>query len=103
MFSVILGAAILGIIIALMEQGSFPGWGVMVICVLAAAVPAMFVNALLPDELFFVGPIVGAVCAGFAISATCGMSVARAMIAAAIYLVIQAGISFAFYAMLHAK
>ncbi len=37
MLGIIIGAAILGIIIAVMEQGEFPGWGAMVICVLAGS------------------------------------------------------------------
>jgi len=99
MCGLILGAAILGLIIAMMEEGAFPGWIAMVVCVLAATVPAGIVNAVLPTQLFFVGLAIGAVCAGFAISAMCGMSVKRATIATAIYLVIQVGISFTFQIM----
>jgi hypothetical protein len=98
-----IGAGILGITIAVMERGEFPGWGSMVIAVLAALIPAVIINALLPGQFFFVGLAVGAVCAGFAISALCGMTVARAMMAAAIYLVIQTVISLGFYAMLRAR
>jgi hypothetical protein len=93
----VLGAGILGIIIAVMEEGEFPGWLKMIGCVLAAAIPAAIINALLPAELFLVGLAVGAVCAGFAIAATCGMSVKRATIAAGIYLGIQTAISLVFY------
>ena len=100
MCGIVLGAAILGIIIAVMEEGEFPGWGSMIVCVLAALIPAAVINAILPDALFFIGLAVGAICAGVAISATCGMSLKRASIAAAIYLVIQVGISFLFQMML---
>ncbi len=93
MLGIIIGAAILGIIIAVMEKGDFPGWGVMVLCVLAAGIPAMIINALLPSGLFFIGLAVGAVCAGLAISATCGMSVKRACLASVIYLAVQIAIS----------
>src|SRR5438067_405963 len=93
MLGLIVGAGILGITIAVMEQGEFPGWGKMILCVLAAVIPAAIINALLPPMLFLVGLVVGAVCAGFAISATCGMGVKRASIAAGIYLAIQAAIS----------
>jgi hypothetical protein len=94
--SIFVGAAILGIIIAVMERDEFPGWGPMVLCVLAAIIPAVVINALLPPGLFNVGLFVGAVCAGFAISAACGMSVKRATIAAAIFLAIQTAISLLF-------
>jgi hypothetical protein len=97
MLGIIIGAGILGIIIAAMERESFPGWGVMVVCVLAAAIPAFIINSLLPPGLFFVGLAVGAVCAGLAISALCGTGVQRATIAAAIYLGIQTAISLMFW------
>jgi hypothetical protein len=100
MVSLIVGAAILGVIIALMEQGEFPGWGSMILCVLAASIPAWIVNALLPDALFIAGLLVGAFCAACAISATCDMTVKRAAIAAGIYLSIQTAISFGFYWMM---
>jgi hypothetical protein len=96
---IIIGAAILGIIIAVMEQGEFPGWGKMVICVLAAGIPQLILNSVLPPELFFVGVLAGAVCAMFAIMATCGMGPKRAGIAAGIYFAIQTVIGFAFVAM----
>jgi hypothetical protein len=82
-----------------MEQGEFPGWGVMIICVLAAVVPAAIINALLPPEFFLVGLLVGASVAAVVISATCGMGLQRAGIAAGIYLAIQTAISLGFYAM----
>lgn len=93
MIGLIVGAAMLGVIIAVMEEGEFPGWGTMIVCVLAATIPAAIINAFLPPSLFIVGLAVGAFCAGCAISATCGMSVKRASIAAGIYLAIQAGMS----------
>ncbi len=65
----------------------------MIVCVLAATIPAALINAFLPPSLFLVGLTVGAICAGCAISALCGMSVKRASIAAGIYLAIQAGMS----------
>lgn len=93
MLGILLGAAILGFIIAAMEEGEFPGWGVMIVCVLAALVPAAVINALLPPSLFLVGLAVGAGCAGVAISAMCGMGLKRASIAAAAYLGVQSAIS----------
>lgn len=86
MIALLINAAILGGIIAVMEEGDFPGWFSMMVCVLAAVVPAELVNAMIPSYLFIVGLAVGAVCAGCAISALCGMSVKRASIAAGIYL-----------------
>jgi hypothetical protein len=93
MLGLLIGAAVLGLIVAAMEREGFPGWGVMIVCVLAATIPALLLNALLPPSFFIVGLAVGALCAGLAISALCGMTVKRASIAAAIYLGIQTAIS----------
>lgn len=93
MLGLIIGAGILGLIIMVMEDGDFPGWFPMIICVLAATVPAGIINAFLPPSLFIVGLGVGAAVAGCAISAFCGMSVKRASIAAGTYLAVQVGMS----------
>src|SRR5262245_35134394 len=92
----VLGAATLGIIVAVMEQGEFPGWGKMILCVLAGVIPAAIIGLLL-RPLFLVGLAVGAVSAGFAIARTCGMGVKRAIIAAAVGLGIQAAITAVFW------
>jgi hypothetical protein len=97
MVGIVIGAGILGLIIAVMERGEFPGWGKMAVCVLAAAISAFVINALLPPELFLIGLAIGAVCAGVAIAWTCGMSVQRSFIAAAVYFAIQCLISVGFY------
>ncbi|MEZ6141780.1 MAG: hypothetical protein R3B84_14510 [Zavarzinella sp.] len=89
MLALIIGAGILGLIISFMDDGEFPGWGKMLICVFAALLPASIINYLLPPELFFIGLTVGAICATFAIMATCGMTIKEAAIAAGIYLGIQ--------------
>ena len=81
----------------MMEQGEFPAWWKLIVCVLVAVIPAAIINALLPPGLFIIGLVVGALCAGFAISATCGMSVKRASIAAGIYLAIQSTLSLGLY------
>jgi hypothetical protein len=77
MLGIIIGAAILGIIIAAMDGGEFPGWGKMIACVLAAGIPAAILHVVLPPELFIVGDAVGAICAGFAIMLACGMDMKR--------------------------
>lgn len=97
LFAILISAAILGIIIVAMDGGDFPGWGKMIVCVLAAVIPAAIINAALPDEVFIVGLLVGALCAGFAISATCGMSLKRSFIASGIYLACNLVISGVFY------
>lgn len=98
MLGILLSAAILGIIIAVMEGDEFPGWGIMIICVLAAGIPTAIINAILPPNLFFIGMLVGAVCAMVAIMATCGMGPKRAAIAAGIYFAVEIAIGLAFAA-----
>jgi hypothetical protein len=89
MLGILLGAAVLGVIITVMEEGDFPGWFPMIMCVLAASVPAGIVNALTPPALFFLGPAVGTACVTVAISYFCQMTVRRAFIAASIYFAFQ--------------
>ena len=88
-----ISAAILGGIISIMERESFPGWGPMIVCVLAGAIPQNIINYPLPGYLFIVGLLVGAACAGCAISYMVGMTLKRAMIAASIYFAIELLIS----------
>ena len=89
MVGLLVGAAVLGIIIVAMEKGEFPGWGKMIVCVLAAFVPTFVINLFLPPSLFFIGLIVGTVCTAFAIAVTCDMSPVRASIAAGVYLAFE--------------
>jgi hypothetical protein len=98
MLSLIIGAGVLGIIIAVMEQGEFPGWGKMVICALAASVPTFILTKVLPPEIPFLilSTLVGAICATVAIMFTTGMPIKRAAIASGIYFVIQMAIGIGF-------
>jgi hypothetical protein len=95
MIGLFVSAAILGLIIAVME-GEFPGWGNTILCVLAAAIPAFIVDLMLPDFYGVPGAIVGAICAGLAISALTGMTVKRATIAADIYFLVSIAIGVVF-------
>jgi hypothetical protein len=101
MLGLIIGAGILGIIIAAMEGGDFPGWGKMVVCVLAAVVPAAVIDYAAPD-LFPLGLVVGAACGGLAIMGTTGMGTKRAAIAVGIWLAVQLVLSIALQAMFRA-
>ena len=96
MVGLIVGAAVMGIIIVVMEKGEFPGWGQMILCVLGAAIPAFLVNLALPPNLFIVGDLVGAISGGFVISLVTGMGLQRACIASAIYFVIQVALGYLF-------
>ena len=86
---VLIGAAVLGVIITVMEEGDFPGWFPMIMCILAASIPAGILNAVLPPQLFVVGSFVGALCATVAISYFCQMTVWRAFITSQIYFAFQ--------------
>ncbi len=88
-------AAGLGIIIAVMEEDEFPGWGRMLLCVLATSAVSWVAGAFAPAGGLFVGPLAGAAVGGLVISSTCGMSFRRAFIAAGIYLLLQIALGFA--------
>ena len=103
MLCLIVDAAILGVIIAVMESDEFPDWWRVLICALATAITTNVVtSALLPSIgliALLAGCAAGALVGSIVISALCGMSVKRAGIAAAIYLGIQLAASFTFYMM----
>ena len=89
MLGIAVGAATLGIIIAVMEEDEFPGWGRMLVCILAISLPAIILGAFLPQVPVIVGALLGAILGVVAISALCGMSVGRSAIAAGVYFAIQ--------------
>ncbi len=65
-------AAILGVILLIME-GDIPGWGTLLLCVLAAIIPSSMVNSAVQGFFGLPGAIVGSISAGFAISFLTGM------------------------------
>ena len=85
----IVDAAIIGVIIAVMEKSEFPGWGPMLGCVLAIGVTTSVVSHFLPGALSLVGIPAGALVGAFVISLLCDMSLKRSGIAAGIYLGIR--------------
>ncbi len=99
MLGLFLSALILGVVISVME-GEFPPFGSLILCVLAAIVPVVICAILLPESFFWVGSILGAICAGMAISAITGMPVKRATIAAIIFFVCETILHFGMVALL---
>ncbi len=98
MCGILMGAAILGIIVAVMEQGEFPGWWNMILCVLASVGTEFFLDAALPDELVYIlGTVLaGAVVAALALWGIVKMTFVRALIASGIYLAIKIAIAVVF-------
>ena len=93
MIGLILDAAVVGGIIAVMEQDEFPGWMTTLVCALAISLVTWGTMALLPTALFFLGILAGAITGGIVISAMTGMSVKRSSIAASIFLVYKIAMS----------
>jgi hypothetical protein len=96
MAGLVLGAVLLGVIIAVVEEDEFPGVGRMMLCVLAAVVPAALLRYVLPGGLSFLGTLFGAACAAVAIALLCRMTLRRAAIAAATYSVRVTAVSWVF-------
>jgi len=99
-FMLLVDAALIGVIIAIMEQESFPGWGPM----LGTALLISLVSSGAGHSLEGVsGQIVSFAVAGlvgaFVIAWICGMSLGRAAIATGIFLAIRLAIVFAVYLM----
>lgn len=86
MLVLVIDAAVLGLIIAMMEQDEFPGWVRAGVCALLMAIAMSVASHVLPGLLALAGFAVAAIVGAFAISALCGMSVKRGAIAASIFL-----------------
>ncbi len=94
-------AAIIGFIIAVMEQDEFPGWWPMIGSALFISLAGFAAESALPG---IPGIIAGCVVAGLAggviISWACGMSFQRAAIAAGVFLTIKFLLGLVFYFMI---
>ena len=94
MLTVFLAGLLLGFLIAVTNEGDFPSWEVIVICLASAIFPCAVLNFTLPASLFFVGPIVGAICCAVAIKLTLGMSLVKAAFSAFMFFAAEIGLSF---------
>jgi hypothetical protein len=103
MFGLLIDAALIGIIIAVMEGGDFPGWlpalGCAVVISLGTYVIQLGLVEVIGSAGAWLGIVLGALLGGVVISALCGMSVKRAAIAASIFLGVKIVIGLAFVAM----
>ena len=91
-FGLLIDGALIGVIIAFMQRGEFPGWGPSIGSALAIGVTSSVVGYFLPGLLSLLGIVAGAAVGAFVISWLCGMSLERGAKAAGIYL----GVRFAF-------
>lgn len=83
-------AAIIGFIIAVMEQDEFPGWWPMIGSALFISLTGFAAEAALPGiPGIIAGCVVSGLAGGVIISWACGMSFRRAAIAAGIFLTIK--------------
>lgn len=89
LLGLVFDAAIIGLIIAVMEGSEFPGWGPMIGCALLIGITSRAVGSQLPGPLSLLGVVAGAIVGAFAISWLCSMSYRRSAIAAGIYLAIS--------------
>ena len=92
-FGLLFDAAIIGIIIAIMQKGDFPGWWPMIGCVLAIGITSTVVSTLLPGVLSLLGILAGAAVGAFVISRVCYMDMRRSAMAAGIYLGVRVALS----------
>ncbi len=103
MLWIFVDAAVLGIVIAAMEEGDFPDWWKVIVCALGTALATLGIQAALVPVAGMLGAWVslffGALVGGLLISALCSMSVKRASIAAAIFLGYKVVISLLFFQM----
>ncbi len=100
MLGILVDAAILGLIIAVMERGEWPGWAPGAIVVLMVWATNLVLSFALPEEAWLVGVLASAVVAVGAIAWQFEMSLKRSAIAAGIYLGVKILWSLAIHAMI---
>jgi len=86
LFTLILDAALMGIIIAVVAKDAFPGWGAAIGVVFATGLATAVVGMFLPGFLGLIANVVGAVVGAFAISWLCQLDLRTSLKAAGIYL-----------------
>ena len=88
-------AGVLGTVVLFMED-EFPEWVHLLLISFAASVLQVIVGAVIPDEWGWFGvlpqAIVGAATAGVGLSYVFGMTLQRACVAGAVYMVVMVGL-----------
>ena len=97
--NILIDAAILGIVIGVMERGSFPGWGPMIGCVFVVGITSNVVGMFLPGLLSLLGLVAGAFVGGLLLAWLLGTSVGRGARMAGTYLGIRLALSLTLYFM----
>ncbi len=101
MLGLLVNAAIIGLVIAVMEEDEFPGWGAMIgtslFISLAGFAAEVAVGGGIPGII--AGCLASGAAGGVIISWLCGMSFRRAAIATSIYLTINFVLGLAFHFM----
>ncbi len=91
--SMLVDAAILGLIIALRERGDRPGWPALIACTLAIGFATGILATLLPDALALLAWVGGAAVGAGLLTGFAGMAPRRSLSACAIYLVVGFALS----------
>ena len=91
MLGLLIGAAVLGTIITIMEDGEFPGWWPLLGCVFVSSLPGIILRFTGAPSLTYLllAILASAVLAWLAIAGLCEMTFKRAAIAAGIYFGLQ--------------
>lgn len=101
-FALVFDAAIIGIIVAVMSKGEFPGWGEMIGVVFAIWITSNAAMLLLPDGLWILGLVAGAAVGALIIAWLGVLDFRRSWIAAGIYLGVRFVMGFALAALISA-
>ena len=93
MVPILLAGFLLGILIALVNEGDFPEISLLILCLASAIFPTAVLNFFMPANLFFVGPVAGALCCALAIKLFLSVPLGKSVFAAVMYFVIQISLS----------
>jgi hypothetical protein len=101
-FGLVFDAAIIGIIVAVLSKGEFPGWGPMIGVVFAIGVTSNAAMLLLPDGLWILGLAAGAAVGGLILTWLGVLDFRRSWMAAGIYLGVRLVMGFILAALISA-
>jgi hypothetical protein len=101
-FGLVFDAAIIGIIVAVLSKGEFPGWGPMIGVVFAIWISSNAAMRLLPDGLWFLGLVAGAAVGALILTWLGVLEFRRSLKAAGIYLGVRLVMGFMLAALISA-
>jgi hypothetical protein len=85
----IVSGALLGVVVAVLERSSFPGWGPMIGSAFAIGLLTALAGVGLPERLWPLQFVVGGIAGAFVLEWVCAMTFRNALLAVGIYVALR--------------